>query len=177
MQKKLYDLKTILETIFVTKNNKVKKRYFYNKAPVGGLNSKWTKLILILLPFVMYAAIFNPTSFEYLGIAQAIVFYIILLVFAMQIVMGVAYFNNRSVVKKIRIAWEHYFPNIDLKMILSSGITPYVDFIKHYEATVNKNLDNDTLHKELQKAFVQMSEENKDLINNINRDQNKRAGK
>ena len=177
MQENFYDLKTILETIFVTKNNKVKKRYFYNKAPIGGLDSKWTKLILILLPFVMYAAIFNRTSFDYLGIAQAIVFYIILLVFAMQIVMGVAYFNNRAVVKKTTASWEHYFPNIDFKMILSSGITPYVDFIKHYEATVDKNFDNNNLYKKLQEAFLQMAEENKDLIDNINRDKNQKAGK
>ena len=56
---------------------------------LGGLNSKWIKLSLLVLPFAMYAAIFNPVSFAELGIAQAIVFYIILLVFAMQIVVGV----------------------------------------------------------------------------------------
>ena len=175
MSQKIYDLSTILETIFVRKKHKVEKRYFYNKAPIGGLHSKWTKLILILLPFVMYASIFNPISFEYLGIAQAIVFYIILLVFAMQIVMAVAYFNNRSVVKKIKASWEHYFPSIDLKMILSSGITPYVDFIKHYEENINKNFDNNKLHQKLQEAFLQMGKENKDLLDAINRDKNNKG--
>ena len=177
MQTKIYDLKIILETIFHAKNGKVKKRLIYNKAPFGGLSNKWTKLTFVLLPLVMYAAIFNPVSFEYLGIAQAIVFYIILLVMAMQIVIGMAYFNNRKVIKTIKASWEHYFPNVELKMILSSGVTPYVDFIHHYESTLQENFDNETMHKNLQKAIIKMEEENKDLINAINRDKAKQAQK
>ena len=177
MQEKIYDLKTILETIFYTKNAKLNKRLMYDQAPYGGLSNKWTKLTFVLLPIVMYAAIFNPISFEYLGIAQAIVFYIILLVMAMQIVIGMAYFNNRKVIKTIKPSWEHYFPNAEFKMILSSGVTPYVDFIKYYESTLNENLDNEALHKKLQEAFVQMEEENKDLIDAINRDKAKQAKK
>jgi hypothetical protein len=177
MEQKIYNLKDIIETVFKNKNSKVTRRLIYNKAPIGGISSKWIQFILFLMPFVMYAAIFNPRSFEYLGIAQAIVFYIILLGFAMQIVIGVAYFNNRSVVKKIRPSWEHYFPDIDLKMILSSGVTPYVDFMKHYESTLDKKLDNNTLHEELKKAFVQMKDENKILIDSMNRDKKNKAGK
>ncbi len=173
MQKKIYDLKAILETLFQAKNGKVKKRVIYDKAPIGGISNRWTKLSFILLPIVMYGAIFNPISFEYLGIAQAIVFYIILLVIAMQIIMGIAYLNNRQILKSIKDSWKHYFPNVDLKMILSSGVTPYVDFIHHYENSLQKNLDDEKLHQSLKKAIVQMEKENQELIDAINRDRAK----
>ena len=177
MENKIYGLKTILDTIFNSKNNKVKRRLIYDKSPIGGLSSQWIKFLLILMPFLMYAAIFNPRSFEYLGIAQAIVFYIILLVFAMQIVIGVAFFNNRSVVKRILPSWEHYFKEVELKMILSSGVTPYVDFMQHYELALNEGLKDEKLYERLTQAFVQMENENKNLIDAINRDKHRKAGK
>jgi len=170
MEQKIYDVKTILDTIFNSKKAKIDKRLIYDKSSIGGLSSQWIKILLFIMPFIMYASLFNPRSFEYLGIAQAIVFYIILLVFAMQIVIGVAFFNNRSVVKKITPSWEHYFKDVELKMILSSGVTPYVDFTQHYEKTLNKNLNNEELHQELQNAFSVMENENRDLIDAINRD-------
>jgi len=170
MEQKMYDVKTILDTIFNSKKAPIKKRLIYDKSSIGGLSSQWIKILLFIMPFIMYASLFNPRSFEYLGIAQAIVFYIILLVFAMQIVIAVAFFNNRSVVKKITPSWEHYFKGVELKMILSSGVTPYVDFIQHYEKTLNKNLNNEELHQELQNAFSVMEDENRDLIDAINRD-------
>jgi hypothetical protein len=177
MNQKIYDLKTILNTIFSNKNNVVKKRLIYDKSPIGGFSSKWIKILLFLMPFAMYAAIFNPRSFEYLGIAQAIVFYIILLVFAMQIVIGVAYFNNRRVVKTITPIWNRYFPDIDFKMILSSGVTPYIDFPKQYQALLKENLKDEAFHKKLQEKFSIMESENADLLNAMNRDKNKKAGK
>jgi len=177
MQEKVYDLKNLLNTILTTKNNDVKRRLIYNKAPLKRLGSNWIKALFVIMPFAMYAAIFNPISFEYLGIAQAIVFYIILLVFAMQIIIGVSYFNNRSTVKAIQSSWNHYFPNVELKMILSRGVTPYVDFLQHYKSTLNENLNNEELHKKLQTAFIQMEDENADLINAINRDKKNKAGK
>jgi hypothetical protein len=177
METKIFDLKNIIDTLFSSKNNKVKRRLIYNKSPIGGLSSQWISFILLLMPFLMYAAIFNPRSFDYLGIAQAIVFYIILLVFAMQIVIAVAYFNNRSVVKKITSSWEHYFEDVELKMILSSGVTPYVDFMKHYESAINDKLEGEVLYQKLQQAFIQMEDENRDLIDAINRDKKNKAGK
>ena len=176
MVKDIYDLKNIIDTIFRSKHNRVQRRIIYNKSPIGGLSSQWITFILLLMPFLMYAAIFNPRSFEYLGIAQAIVFYIILLVFAMQIVIAVAYFNNRSVVKKITSSWEHYFKDVELKMVLSSGVTPYMDFMKHYEASLSETLNNEELHNRLQASFETMKNENKDLIDAINRDKTHKAG-
>ena len=177
MQEKIYDLKNLLETILITKNNQVKRRLIYNNAPIGRAGSNWIKTLFIIMPFAMYAAIFNPISFEYLGIAQAIVFYIILLVFAMQIIIGVSYFKNKSTVKAIQPSWEYYFPNVELKMILSRGVTPYVDFIKHYETLLNENLNNEELHKKLALAFTQMEKENQNLVDSINRDKKKKEGK
>lgn len=177
MQEQQYTLKTILESVFKENNHKIKKRLIFNNALFGGLNSKWIKLAFVVLPFAMYAAIFNPSTFEKLGIAQAIVFYIILLVFAMQIIVGASYFNNKKVVKTASKAWESYFPDVDFKMIISSGTTPYADFKKHYESALEDGLDGDTLIKRMQDAFKEMEEENSMLVEAMKKDKEKREGK
>jgi hypothetical protein len=177
MQEQQYELKTILASVFKEKDNRLKKRLIYNNAVFGGLSNKWIILAFILLPFAMYAAIFNPTTFKEIGIAQAIVFYIILLVVAMQIVAVGSYFNNKKVVKTAMKSWEKYFPTIDFKMILSSGVTPYVDFKKHYELALKDGLEGESLKKRLDDAFKQMEEENSILVESINRDKKKKEGK
>ena len=130
--------------------------------------------MFIVLPFAMYAAIFNPTTFKELGIAQAIVFYIILLVVAMQIVAIGSYFNNKRVIKTASSAWEKFFPEVDFKMIISSGVTPYVDFKKHYAAALQDGLEGDALKRRLDEAFAQMEEENSLLVESIKRDRQKK---
>ena len=173
MQEKKYTLNDILLSVFTIKENKLKKRLIHNNAIFGGLNNKWIKIVFFILPFAMYAAVFNPTVFKALGIAQAVVFYIILLVIAMQIVVGVTYFNNKKTIKKATVEWEKYFPNIDFKMILSSGVTPYVDFKKHYESTLDDNLDEEAMKKRLVEAFKEMEAENSILVEAMNRDKEK----
>ena len=177
MQEKNYELKTILASVFKEKDHKLKKRLIYDNAFFGGLSNKWIIFAFIILPFVMYAAIFNPTTFKELGIAQAIVFYIILLVVAMQIVAIGSYFNNKKVVKTATNAWERYFPTIDFKMIISSGVTPYVDFKKHYGQALKDGLEGEALKKRLEDAFQQMEEENSILVESIKRDKMKKEGK
>ena len=177
MGKKNYNLKEIIETVFMVKDNKIKRRLIYDKAPIDGLGSRWIIALFIVMPFAIYAAIFNKTSFEYLGIAQAIVVFIIGLVFAMQVVMTVTYFYNRNIVKSITPSWEAYFPEVSLKLILSRGVTPYVDFMKHYEPMLKENLDNDTLHKKLKESFAQMEKENQNLVNSINQAKNNQGDK
>lgn len=164
-----YTLSNLLLSIFTIKNNVVEKRIIYNKASLGGLHNKWIKVMFFLLPFIMYGAIFNPSVFAYLGIAQAIVFYIIMLVVSMQIIIGVAYFNNKKVVKKTTPSWENYFPNVDFKMILSSGVTPYVDFKKHYENALKEGLSEEALQVRLTENFKQMEEENHILYDAMQR--------
>jgi hypothetical protein len=170
MQENSHTLTSILKSVFKDKNHKVKKRLIYNKAAFGGLDSKWVKLAFVMLPFVLYAAIFNPSSFAYLGIAQAIVLYIIVLVFAMQVVVGVSYYNNKSVAKIATKAWEAYFPTVEFKQLLSSGVTPYVDFTKHYELALKDGLEDKALQERLSSAFEKMQEENKDLLDAMRRD-------
>ena len=177
MQEQHYDIQTILASVFKGKDHRLKKRLIYNNALFGGLSNKWIILAFIVLPFAMYAAIFNPATFKELGIAQAIVFYIILLVVAMQIVAIGSYFNNKKVIKTATRAWEKYFPTIDFKMILSSGVTPYVDFKKHYEMALKDGLEGDALKKRLDDAFVKMEEENHILVESIKRDKMKKEGK
>ena len=177
MQEKNYALKTILASVFKEKNNKIKKRLIYNQAAFGGINNKWIMLAFIAMPFAMYGAIFNPAVFNELGIAQAIVFYIILLVVAMQIVAIVAYFNNKKVIQKAIKEWKAYFSDIDFKMIISTNNTPYIDFKKHYENALHDGLEGDDLHKRLKEAFHIMEEENSVLVEAMKRDQMKREGK
>lgn len=176
MQDQHYALKTILASVFKEKDHRLKKRLIYNNAVFGGLSNKWIILLFIVLPFAMYAAIFNPTTFKELGIAQAIVFYIILLVVAMQIVAIGTYFNNKKVVKTAAMSWEKYFPTVDFKMILSSGVTPYVDFKKHYELALKDGLEGESLKKRLDDAFEQMEEENSILVESIKRDKKMKEG-
>ena len=177
MQEKQYELKTIVASVFKEKNHRLKKRLIYDNAVFGSLSNKWIILAFITLPFAMYAAIFNPSTFKELGIAQAIVFYIILLVVAMQIVAVGTYFNNRKVVKIATRSWKKYFPDIDFKMIISSGVTPYVDFKKHYELALKDGLEGDALKRRLDDAFKQMEEENSILVESIKKDKMKREGK
>jgi len=177
MQEQHYTIKTILDSVFKEKDHRLKKRLIYNNAFFGGLSNKWIMFAFIVLPFAMYAAIFNPESFKVLGIAQAIVFYIILLVVAMQIVVVASYFNNKKVVKTATKAWENYFPNVDFKMILSSGATPYTDFKKHYEMALKDGLEGEILKNRLNDAFHEMEKENSILVDAMRRDRQKREGK
>ena len=132
----------------------------------------WTLYIVIYLHLA-----FAALGAILFGIAQAIVFYIILLVVVMQIVAIGSYFNNKTVVKKAAKSWEHYFPNIDFKMIISSGVTPYVDFKKHYAAALKDGLEGDALKSRLDEAFAQMEEENSLLVESIKRDRMKKEGR
>jgi cytochrome c oxidase subunit IV len=170
-----YPLSAILQSIFKQKKTEVKKRLIYTMSPLGGLDNKWIKILFFILPFAMYVAIFNPVMFEKLGIAQAIVFYIILLVVAMQIVIGVSYFNNRRIVKRVTARWNILFPTVDFKMILSLGVTPYVDFVKHYEKALKDGLDEEALKLRLEEAFKEMEEENHLLYEAMQRDKTKEA--
>lgn len=127
----------------------------------------------LLIPFLEYAAIFNPYVFNFLGIAQAIIFFIVFLSIVMILIFALASLNNASVVKKITSSWNHYFPDIDLKLIVTSSVTPYKDFFKHYGAARNKGLENEELHRYLKQVFVTMQTENKDLLEAMKKNRSK----
>jgi len=169
MREETYELKTILDTVSKYKNQQVSKRLIYDQAPIKGIPAKWIIAFFISLPFIEYAGIFNPWMFNLLGIAQAIIFFIVFLSMVMIFIVAITFINNNKVVRQITPSWEKYFPDIDLKMILSSGVTPYKDFFSHYGEAVHQNLKEESLYLFLEKSFEQMKNENSDLLEAMNR--------
>jgi len=170
-----YDLKTILSTVSTfkknsDKNKQVSKRLLYDQAPVGGLSIKWFWLTFIAMPFIEYAIIFNPVVFPILGIAQAIIFFIVFLSIVMILIFALYVFNNRKVIDEIKPIWEEYFPEIDLNLVLTSSHSPYGNFIKEYSVIAGENLSDDELHMKMKEAIIKMQEENKDLLEAMQRD-------
>jgi hypothetical protein len=169
-----YDLKTILSTVSTFKKNsdktkQVKKRILYDQAPIGGLSIKWFWLAFIAMPFIEYAAIFNPVVFSMLGIAQAIVFFIVFLSIVMILIFALYSFNNRIVIDGIKPMWEAYFPEVDVHLILTSSHSPYRDFFKEYSLIADEDLSDEALHEKLKLSMKKMEEENKDLLEAMQR--------
>lgn len=163
---KNYSLKNILLSVA---DKHGKRRTFYNLGALGGINTNLVKLFLISLPFIEYAIIFNPIVFNALGIATAIVFFIVFLSIVMIIVFLVYYQIKKKVINTIRPSWESFFPNYDLDMVLSYGVSPYNDFFKLYADILKDDLDENKMIKRLNKAFEIMENENRDLLDAIKR--------
>ncbi len=164
----IYSLKSVLAT-FSKPNGK--KRTIYNLSPVGGISSTFVGLFFLSLPFIEFALIFNPTVFNMLGIAQSIVFFIVFLSVVMIIIFLVTWMINRAVLKKISPSWESYFPGVDLKMVLSSGVTPYSDFFRSLAKV--SDLKEEELYQALKEAFLEMEEKNRDLVEAILKDRSR----
>ena len=175
MSKTEFSLEAILASICKYKKASMptmfaKKRTILNKAALGGISSRTIVFFFFTLPFIEFALIFNPIVFAKLGIAQSIVFFIVFMSIIMIIIFGVSWKNNKSVIAKITPSWNSYFPDIDLKQILSSGITPYSDFFPRYSIIAAENPSSSELQSSLRKAFDKMKEENKDLLEAMERD-------
>lgn len=173
-----YSLKTILSTVSTFKKNsdrskQVKKRLLFDQAPIGGLSVYYFWAIFIAMPMIEYAIIFNPVVFAMLGIAQAIVFFIVFLSIVMILIFALYAFNNRVVIDGITPAWETYFPDIDLNLVLTSSYSPYRDFFKAYSEIADDTLSDEALHAKLKESFVKMQEENKDLLEAMQRDRSR----
>lgn len=173
-----YDLKTILSSVSTYKKNsdkskQVKKRLLYNQAPIGGLSINYFWAAFISMPFIEYAIIFNPVVFPMLGIAQAIVFFIVFLSIVMILIFALYAFNNRVVIDGITPMWEAYFPGIDVNLVLTSSHSPYGDFFKHYSEIAGDDLNDEELHQSLKSKFIVMQEENKDLIEAMQKDRSR----
>lgn len=172
MKEEHYSLQSILDSI--TKPDSGKKRLIFDQKPLKGIGSKWLIAFFISLPFLLYIGIFNPTIFAMLGIAQAIIFFIVFLSMLMIMIFALAFINNNKVIRQIIPSWEHYFPSADLKLVLSSGVSPYKDFFTYYEEAINKGLQGDALHVFLENAFMKMQEENAELLEHMNAHKNAR---
>jgi hypothetical protein len=167
----MYSLNTILSTI-AKKNGS--KRVLYNFGPVGGWSSYVISAIFWSIPFLMFVALFNPYSFEYLGIAQSIIFYIVFSSMSMILVAGLMFAFNSNLIRKISPSWDTYFEGRELSIVVSSGITPYNAFFEKYTLLLKENLSEPEMHKALLKALETMEEDNKDLFDAMNRNTNPR---
>ena len=173
MQNEIYALKTILDTISKYKKPDAKKRLIFDQGPVDGISSKWIISFFLSLPVLEYAGIFNPWMFNMLGIAQSIIFFIVFLSMVMIVVIALTFINNNKVIRQITPSWKNYFPEIDLKMVLSSGASPYKDFFKHYSPAFVEGLNDKELYAHLKDAFSTMEDENKDLLDAISNDRSR----
>lgn len=157
----IYSLKQILTAIA---DKEGKRRLIFNAEPLGGVRSSTIYWIIISLPFIEYAILFNRYSFEKLGIATAIIGYIIFLSTSMMAVFGMVWLNNRNVIKKINNSWAFYYPNVDINLVIASGYTPYRDFFNHYADGIKKQKSDDELQSFITKSIALMEEENRDLL-------------
>jgi len=169
MQEEHYSITQLLNTLVKRKGDKVKKRFIFDQSPIGGIGSKWVIAFFISLPIFLYIGIFNPTVFAMLGIAQAIIFYVVFLSMVMILIIAVTFINNNKVLRQIKPSWDTYFPGIELRQLLSSGATPYKDFFKHYTIAINQDLKDEELYTFLKEAFSQMEDENRDLLDMLNK--------
>ena len=164
-----YSLKDILLTFA---NADGKKRMIFNLRPIGGISSNAVKLFFVSMPFIEYALIFNPYVFTALGIAECIVLYIVLLSIIMISIFLITWSLKKRVINKINPSWNQYFETIDLKAVVSEGITPYSRFFEYYTQALKDTNTEDELHLYLVDSFKKMEEENQDLIIAMNRAQN-----
>ena len=162
-----YPLKTILATF--TKTNG-KRRSIFNKGPIGGWSSDVVTLFFFSLPLIVYGLLFNPYIFQILGIATAITVYIVSLSLVMIIVFFIIWKIKNDVITTVSSSWNKYFPDIDFKLVISNGITPYNDFYKYYGEVKDIKQSEESLHIALVKAFKTMQEDNKELLNAMKKD-------
>ena len=66
--------------------------------------------------------------------------------------------------------WKTYFPDIDIKLVLTSSHSPYADFFNEYSLIADEGLSDEELHTRLKASIVKMQEENKDLLEAMQRD-------
>jgi hypothetical protein len=175
MKDETYSLDTILATLTKTNNGRAKKRLIFDQAPLKGIGVKWVIAFFISLPVMLYVGIFNDTMFNMLGIAQAIIFFVVFLSMVMILIVAVAFINNNKVLRQVNPSWEKLFPEVDLKLALASGGTPYKDFFKYYSQAVKEGLVAEALQKHLEKSFITMQEENADLFLAMSSSRNNRS--
>jgi len=170
LKEELFSLKTMLSSLYKVNNGTAKKRILFDQAPIGGIGRLWVMLFFISLPVILFLGIFNPSVFAMLGIAQAIIFYIVFLSMVMIMVIALTFINNNKVIRQITPSWVALFPTVKLKQVLSSGTTAYAGFTEFYSEFSSLNLDETALLEKFKEKFTQMQTENKELFEAMNRD-------
>jgi len=168
MEDRQHSLNAILNT-FIKRNNKhVKKMLVFDQAPLGGIGRKWVILFCLSLPVFLYAGIFNPTIFGMLGIAQAIIFFIVFLSMIMILVVALIFINNNKVIRSIIPSWNKLFPDVDFRQVISSGVTPYKKFFDDYAESMKEGLVDEKLYTRMQENFKRMQEDNYEIYQAMN---------
>lgn len=170
MKEELFSLKTMLSSLYKVNSTKVKKRLLFDQAPIGGIGRVWVMLFFVSLPVILFLGIFNPTVFAMLGIAQAIIFYIIFLSMLMIMIIALTFINNNKVIRQITPSWKALFPTVNIRQVLSSGTTAYTGFSDFYSELSSLDLDEASLVEKFKEKFTQMQRENKELFVAMNRD-------
>jgi len=168
MKDEHYSLDTILSTFTKYNGSRAKKRLVFDQKHLKGIGAKWVMAFCLSLPILLYAGIFNETIFNMLGIAQAIIFFIVFLSMMMILIIAVLFINNNKVLRQVNPSWEKIFPGVDLKLALASGGTPYKNFFMHYSKALAENLEGKELEVYMRKAFQTMENENADLMAAMN---------
>jgi hypothetical protein len=164
MNTKEISLDTIMQVI--TKPSG-KRRIIFDRGKIGGFSAKWYPMIFLLLPIVEFWIIFKTPLFEKLGIATAVVAYIIMLSVVMIIIYSMVRINNSKAIAAISSGWKSCFPEIDLSMLLGSGNHPYKEFFALYQK-VSKDGSLST-QEQLQKIFTELRSRNSELIERMER--------
>ena len=162
----IYPLQILLSSLA---DSSGKKRLLFTMGPLGGIDSRLIMVFFILLPILEYGLFFNPYVFKILGIATAIVAYIVCLSLVMIMVFFIAWRTNSKVIQTITPSWNHYFAKRDLELVVSSRISPYSQFFDYYAQSLGEKIPSEELHLFLLNAFVEMEKKNKDLLDAINR--------
>jgi len=160
MKEGTVSLTDILNTFIAVKQNKAKKRILFDQAPIGGISRHWVIGFFLLLPLALYAAIFNPSVFGMLGIAQAIIFFIVFLSMTMILIVALVFINNNKVIRSVMPSWNKLFPSVDFKQLIRSGMTPYSEFYHYHAKALADGLDEEALYKRMQENFKEMQLEN-----------------
>lgn len=170
----LYSLETIFNSLLKVKNSIAKKRVLFDQAPLGGIASKWIILFMLSLPILLFIGLFNPAMFKVLGIAQAVIFFVVFLSMIMILVAAIGFINNTKAMREVTPSWEEHFPDVDLKLCLRTSGTPYREFFKYYTEALEKNLSAEALKEHLKESFISMENENKELSDAIKANKNRR---
>jgi len=172
MQNQIYTLSDVFSAFYIIKNKHAKKRLILNQKPLGGLDVKWLKLFFSSLPILLYIGIFNSWMFNMLGIASAIVFFVVFLSMVMITIALLTFANNNKVLRMSSKTWSKYFEDIALADVMTSRATPYKDFLKYYNEALKENLEDEALIASLKLHFIQMQEDNINLYEAMNRNKN-----
>lgn len=156
---------TLHELMSVIADKQGNKPFFYNNKPIGGMGSAWFVAMLVSLPIMEFILVFNPITISYVGIASAVVMYIIIATMIMMLIAFLTWNYNRVIIRNIHASWNYYFPDVDLDLVLTPRVSPYNNFYHRYKMILAECLEaEEELYKAMKDALLAMENENKELI-------------